>query len=123
MSDKESMINLDYLESLIAGYEEDRIEFLEVMIETFLEEMPLELKNLDSHLQNQDWNSIQKNAHKIKSMISSMGMKETLEFVREIENLAEKGEDFNSIGELLLRVKENCELAFDESKKALKELK
>lgn len=123
MSNKESMINLDYLESLIAGYEEDRIEFLEIMIETFLEEMPLELKNLDSHLQNQDWNSIQKNAHKIKSMISSMGMKETLEFVREIENLAEKGEDFNSIGELLLRVKENCELAFDESKKALKELK
>ncbi|KAA3599314.1 MAG: Hpt domain-containing protein [Calditrichaeota bacterium] len=117
-----SIIDLDYLESLIEGYEEDRAEFLEMMIETFLEEMPKELKNLELHYKNGDWDSVQKNAHKIKSMIASMGMKETLEIINKIELCAET-EELDLIKEMILEVKIRCEIAFEESNQILKELK
>ncbi len=116
------MIDLNYLESLIEGYEEDREEFLEMMIETFLEEMPKELKNLELHLKSKDLESLKKNAHKIKSMIASMGMKETLAKINEIELLAAKKEDLELIKKLLLEVSENCEIAFLESTQVLKDL-
>lgn len=104
------MINLHLLES-IAG---DDPGFVQLCIELFLKEMPVNLDRLNTAIEITDWETMRTTSHKMKSSFNYMGMTEQRLAAANIEKLAREKRD---IGRILLNAKlisEGCKQAFHE---------
>ena len=85
MENENKHIDLTYLNELSNGSE----EFVNKMIEIFIDQTPEALGNLDNYLQEKNWEALKATAHKMKSSISIMGIKQLEGVVSELENNSE----------------------------------
>lgn len=78
----------------VSGGDED---FVTKMIQLFIETVPVCLKELNSFIDEENWEMVSKTAHKLKSTIDSMGIHSLREDVRIVERTAKKKEGLQNI--------------------------
>lgn len=76
-----SELDLKYLEELSGG---DK-DFINEMIETFVEETPKDVAHLKEQLEAKEWVELGKTAHKLKSSVKMFGFPTTTELAFEVE--------------------------------------
>lgn len=104
--------DLSYLMDHAAG---DR-EFMLDMINTFLDETPVKIEQLDTAISQQDYQKIKSDSHGIKGLFFTLGITRAGDLIKEIENLAESRAQLESIRERYEELKN----LYLESKLALK---
>jgi HPt (histidine-containing phosphotransfer) domain-containing protein len=105
--------DLTYLNDLAKGDD----EFVTEMLSIFINENPIELKNIENGIETSDYQAIKNAAHKLRSTIPFVGIDKLIEKETiEMEQLAADKGDLNQIKNLFSKVQEVC-------RKALLELK
>ena len=108
------MIDLEFLNSVAKS---DK-SFYKTMLEIFLKQTPESIDNLTEGLVTKDFDRIKAAAHKMKSSMGFMGMKETEIVCQKVEE-SSKNKSISEIKDLIEEIKANCEIAFQEVKKEL----
>lgn len=68
----------------------DDMDFKTMVFETFLEEIPSQLEELKSEIENDNWEEVAKVAHKMKPSLGMVGLPEAEETLRIIESTIKK---------------------------------
>lgn len=100
-TDSNKYIDLDYLKQISNGSN----EFIYQMITVFMEEIPNEIKNMEKHLKNNDWQALKATAHKMKPSFSFMGVKELEDSIQAIESNCTEGKSLDRLPGLIERVR------------------
>lgn len=111
-SDPDSIVNLSDLLELSRGNN----SFVREMIDIFVEQNPLDLKQLEDAGAIAKYNTIRAVAHRMKTSIGFMGIKNLLPTLTQIETMAENRKDIDEINRLLAEVRNNCTKAIEEFK-------
>lgn len=99
--------DLSYLDQMTG--EDSELKFK--MINIMLEETPTELELLDSYCKAGNWDGVRAVAHKMKSSLQYMGLKETLELAKSIELTAREKVDVDQLPERINNVILTCKAA------------
>lgn len=102
MSEK---VDLTYLKEIAMGSS----EFMLDMIESFKSKTPDELVKMKNAHSNEDYETMGKIAHKLKSSFSFMGMSETASSCKELQNMGLKAENVDQMPDKI----NNIESAFE----------
>jgi HPt (histidine-containing phosphotransfer) domain-containing protein len=102
--------DLKYLEKMTEG-DRDLIKELIGIFSTQVEEYN---KQFQSLLDEQNWPELSKLAHKAKSSVAIMGMKELAENLKNLEILAGEGSQTESYRQLVELYKSECAVAVEE---------
>jgi signal transduction histidine kinase/HPt (histidine-containing phosphotransfer) domain-containing protein/ActR/RegA family two-component response regulator len=86
-----------YNEELIMGMGKGKPEFIQKMVGLFLKTMPPDMELLVNSALNDEWNTVEKTAHRMKSAFRGMGIKAAANKVKLIEEMAPKGQFDQSI--------------------------
>lgn len=78
------------------------------IIEIYLKEYPVKLKNIETYFGNNDMNALSKEAHSLKGIVGSMFAEETRLICRKIEEKAMNGEE-DALEPLIANLKESLE--------------
>lgn len=87
--------------SFINALTKENRDLKKKLLEIVLEETPEELVMLKSSIENQNWERTRSVAHKMKSSISYLGLKNILEVIKKIELSAKEEEDLKYIPEYM----------------------
>ncbi|PIF00490.1 MAG: histidine phosphotransferase [Maribacter sp.] len=104
--------NLDKLNEMADGEE----EFINSVISVFLEEVPQDLKALETALDREDHEQVYKLAHKIKPNVDLLGMEQTRAIALEIETLGKKKENIIEVREVFPLLKKDVQQVIAELK-------
>ena len=88
--------------------------FIREMITLFREQIGEYKKDMPELLRKKDYDSLSKMAHKAKSSVAVMGMKNVAEQLKDLEVLANKGEEVDRYESLVNEFLEQSELALIE---------
>jgi HPt (histidine-containing phosphotransfer) domain-containing protein len=116
---EKNITNLSYLREIAGGEEEIIIETTEV----FIQEIPHNLKKMQNHFANQEWDEIAKLAHKIKPNMTYMGMDRARELILKIEEQARSENITEDLGAMVVEFKDLCNSAVEELSGSVEELK
>lgn len=83
--------------SLLYDVSGDDEGYISMMLQTFLENMPVTLDKLAQNLQERDWEGVYKLAHYAKSSLSVIKVKEMMDAVMMIEEKAKKRIDLDEV--------------------------
>ncbi|MFC4211141.1 Hpt domain-containing protein [Pedobacter lithocola] len=86
-------LDLSYLKEMV-GHDP---EFMIEVLETFLEQTPVYLVELNDALLNKDWKKVANCAHKIKPTFTYVGRDDVKDFVQLIENDAKNEGNIDSL--------------------------
>jgi len=103
-------IDLTYLEKLAAGSN----EFMVDMIGDFIEKVPQDLDEIQSHLEDQNWKRVRAIAHKIKPTLGFMGIKKLEPVIASIEEFAAEEKSLEKLPGLIEELNSVCSLAVKE---------
>lgn len=81
--------NLDKINEMADGDQ----DFINSVISVFLEEVPQDLQDLETAIENKDYEVVYKMAHKIKPNVDLLGMEQTRATALEIETLGKSPDD------------------------------
>lgn len=98
----------------------------EIVLETaavFLEDTPTAIQNLREHFANQEWDSLHKQAHKMKPGLKYMGMDRASELILEIEGQAKSGNISEDLGSKIKELHSLCSKAIEELSDKIEGLK
>lgn len=113
MSIYNKVTNLDYLSEIAKG---DTV-FIQEMISIFLEENPIEVKNLEKAIEEQHFENIKATSHHMKSTIPFVGIDILIgKDLVDIEKLSTEKTGIEIIKTLFLNVKTVCGKAYQELK-------
>lgn len=117
--DKEfKLSNLATLEQRAAG----DVGFLKEILESYIQEMPLYLAEMELFLDSKNWEEVSKQAHKMKSPIALMGAEKLRKIYADIELEALKDKDKSNLTREIHSAQKMCLQTIDELKNALKKL-
>lgn len=108
MADK--VYNLKQLEELAGG----NSEFVESMVETFLEHTPGQLQEMLSAYDRGDLSSVGATAHKIKPNIELFGILEIKQDIRVVEENGKAGTNTENMKKSILKVETYLKEAFNQ---------
>ena len=100
-----SKIDLTYLEDITSGESEIMIEMIDLM----LDETPKHFENLRKALEEENWDSVGSEAHKLKPMFLYVGLTELNEIAQKLEFCGKKEENLEEIPELIEHLEEGFE--------------
>ena len=100
------IVHLEYLHQICENDE----QFVRKNIEIFLEQIPIKIKNAEDALLAANLSEVKKITHSMMLAIRSMGMKQGEQLISTIENSS----DQQGISDSFFRLKQQCELAYDE---------
>lgn len=83
--------------------------FVETMIQTFLENFPVTIIEIEEHFKKKDWQSLYKSAHFAKSSLSIIKVEELFSRILKIEQNAKYQTNLDDIEILIKQVKEGFE--------------
>lgn len=86
----------------------------------FLEEVPSDMDGLESALEQKDYDTVYKLAHKIKPNVDLLGMEQTRAIALQIETLGRKGEDKGEIERMVPLLKQDIHQVISELKNDFK---
>jgi len=93
--------------------------FIIEMIDLFIERNPQDILEIETAIQNLDYDTVRAISHRMKTSVGFMGLKHLGKTLEEIEIKAETKEDMNEITRLFEEIKSDCNKAMDEFKEAL----
>ncbi len=94
-------------------------EFVQTMVELFIDTVPSNLKELNVALQNKNWDFVSKAAHKLKSTLDSMGIHSIGQDIRLVEQTAKTKESLENIPAMVSRINDVVGKCIDQLKKDL----
>jgi signal transduction histidine kinase/CheY-like chemotaxis protein/HPt (histidine-containing phosphotransfer) domain-containing protein len=106
-----SVINMEYLQSLSKG---DKA-FETNMIKAFSRQMPLELNDLKTAIEDKNYKRIARIAHNMKSTVSYMGLHQLTPLLLQIETESELENSLTRINEIFILIDATCQLAIKEA--------
>jgi HPt (histidine-containing phosphotransfer) domain-containing protein len=107
-----SVIDLGYLRSLSKGDS----AFEKNMIKSFSIQMPKELNELKTAIDQKNYKKIASIAHNMKSTVSYMGLKQLTPLLQQIERESENENSLTHINDNFILIDETCELAIREAR-------
>ena len=102
--------DLNYLKTMSGG----DAKFIQEMIELFREQIEEYKKDMPALLQKKEYDSLSKMAHKAKSSVAVMGMKEVAELLKELEILAQEEKEVERYDSMINYFIDQCQLAIIE---------
>lgn len=102
--------DLSYLREIAMG---DEVIVIEAA-ETFLNDAPKALQDIQEYYQNKNWSALAKEAHKIKPNFSYMGMERARELIADIEKQAKSQKLSDDLDQKIQELHTLCSRAFDE---------
>lgn len=105
-------INLSLLKEMAAGNQ----EFMDEVLHMFITTTPDSLQKMKDALENENWDQLKGIAHRLKSSMFLIGIKELEMNMATIEQSAQKQNDRHLIGSLLARTQLICDLAIKQLK-------
>jgi len=102
--------DLNYLRTMSGGDD----NFIREMITLFREQIGEYKQDMPELLRKKDYDSLSKMAHKAKSSVAVMGMKNVAKQLKDLEILANKGEEVDRYESLVNEFLEQSELALIE---------
>ena len=102
--------DLNYLKTMSGG----DAKFIQEMIELFREQIEEYKKDMPALLQKKEYDSLSKMAHKAKSSVAVMGMKEVAELLKELEILAHEEKEVERYESMVNYFIDQCQLAIIE---------
>ncbi len=109
----QNVCNFNYLIDVVGG----KKHLIKDMMDTFLLQIPEELKSINDAVLRNEFPAIKSLTHKLKSSVSIMGITAVQPIIEEIHKLAEKGADIDKIIELNKQLNLICKMAMDEVEK------
>ncbi len=102
--------DLNYLKTMSGGDS----RFIREMIDLFREQIDEYKSIMPELLQNKDYESLSKIAHKAKSSVAVMGMSQVSELLKELEIITNDGKEVERYESMINHFLEQCELAITE---------
>lgn len=102
-------LNLSYLDAITENDTELKMKMLQIM----LDETPEELRLLRAHYYSKNWDGLRAVAHKMKSGVEYMGLKDMLEIVKSIELAAKEKQGLEGLEDKINTVILSCNAALD----------
>lgn len=102
--------DLNYLKTMSGGDP----KFIREMIDLFSEQVQEYKSIMPGLLENKDYDSLAKIAHKAKSSVAVMGMTEVADLLKELEILASDGQEADRYQSMVTYFLEQSELAIKE---------
>ena len=102
--------NLTYLK----GMSGDNSEIIKEMIGIFIEQVQEISEAMNTSLNNKDYITLGKLAHKAKSSVSIMGMEELSTKLKELEHNASEGKNIESYAVIVQKFESDCAEAIGE---------
>ncbi|MBR9860652.1 Hpt domain-containing protein [bacterium] len=94
---EEKLYDLSQLEAVASGSQ----EFIDKMVDMFINMSPDLINRIKTGLADQDWEEVRSAAHKMKPSIDMMGISSLTGKIREIEGNAKTQENLEDIPELV----------------------
>ena len=88
------------------------MDFVNMMVATFLEHTPGQLEELKSAHASGDWATFGSIAHKIKPNVDMFGIKAIIQDIRDLEQLGKAGQSGPEMDEKLANVDKELTIAF-----------
>ena len=101
------IINTVHLNALSRG----NVSFIKEIVAIFLEQNPIEIKELKQAIKLKDYDTIRSIVHKMKTSVGFIGLEQLLEPLNQIETLAIENVNITSIQLLFNHIKTTCEEA------------
>ena len=114
--DVSTIINLDYLRKLSRGDD----KFIEEILVLFLKNTPLALKNMKNYYQQENWEDLMMEAHKIRPSFNFLGLKDLEDAAKKIENCASQKINLDQIGEAINKIEKTIDLVYVELSNEMK---
>ncbi|WP_131536778.1 Hpt domain-containing protein [Pedobacter nototheniae] len=111
-------LDLSYLIKMVGHNPTFMIE----VFDTFIDQTPVYLTELDSALANEDWDMVANSVHKIKPTFSYIGRDDIKDFVQEIEQNARNQENVEVIPANISRLKELLAHVYTQLEEAKKDI-
>lgn len=92
-------------------------DFVISVVSVFLEEVPIDLEGLERAIDEEDFESIYKLAHKIKPNVDLLGMEQTRAIALEIETLGKSDTNMDAIKEKFPMLKKDVHQVISELQK------
>ncbi|MBI9053404.1 MAG: Hpt domain-containing protein [Bacteroidales bacterium] len=115
---KDKLTNLSYLEEISNGNKEFMLE----LIDMFFEQIPEYQQLLQELYDKKDWIQLGKTAHKAKSSILMMGIKDLAAMLKRLEENAKDGININEYSEIIAKFVSDSATAISELEEARKEI-
>lgn len=96
------LYDLSYIEKLSLGNQ----EFIQQLVDLFVETVPEHIEKIEKALSNSDLVEMGREAHKLKSTISSIQVPSVIDRVKEIEAIGKSGVHHPQLDELVKEVKQ-----------------
>lgn len=112
------LLNLAYLESLTGGDPMMKA----ILLETMVNDLPAEIKQIETDYKQKNWEQLKKSAHKMKSSCDYMGLKDMREIAKTIENNSWERKELDKMGPLVQKLCKVCRQAHIELEAELKSL-
>jgi len=111
----ENVCNFTYMVDLMSG----KKNLIKDMLETFLKEIPEELKSINDAVLKTDYPAIRRLSHNMKSSVSIMGLSTLKPVLEEMQSLSEKAIEIDKIKGLNQQLNLICKKAMDEVEKEM----
>ena len=108
-------IDLSYLNEISNGSN----ELIQDLIGLFFNQIPEYQSSLENNYNNKDWYNLGRTAHKAKSAILMVGMKDLANDLKKLEENAKEGKNINEYQEIIAKFVRESDIAIKE----LKEIK
>lgn len=118
MSDTLKFINLDYLNEISDG----NVDFIIDLLDMFFAQIPEYQVSLSELYNKKDWINLGKLAHKAKSAILMVGMKELANDLKKLEENTKEGININEYHEIIVKFVRESNYAIEELKEIRKKL-
>lgn len=106
----ENVCNLQYLIDMMGN----KKPLINGIMNSFLEQIPQELKSIEDAIAKTDYAIIKSFAHTMKSSVSIMGISNLTPILQEMENLSKAATGIEKIKELNLQLNSICKQAIKE---------
>ncbi len=110
--------DLSYLKKLANGSD----EFITQMLTLFIEQTPDNLTKMEKYVQEKNWDSLSKIAHKMKPSIMFVGLKEIEQDVKSVEEYASEGSHLEELPKMISHIKDICDEAITELREEMTQL-
>ncbi len=96
--------------------------FIREFLTLFLQNIPVSVGELESGLQEKDYEKIRMAAHKMKPSLNYVGLKNTYEVVAKVEKMAKEKIDLENLPQMIKQVSDECSIGCFELEAELKQV-
>ena len=109
----ENLYDLSILSEMVYGDS----EFMQELINTFIEHAPIDSKELTAFAKEKNWEETSKKAHKLKSSIRTIGVTSLSDIILQIEMDAKKNNNLDKICDHINHFTSTLEIVVESLKK------